>query len=318
MDWFLICAGLALLFFGGETTLRGAVALARILGMSPAVIGLTVVGFGTSAPELFVTVQAGLEGRFGLGVGNVVGSNISNILLILGVGGLVAPLVCDPATLRRDGVVMVAVSLLAVLLGLYGHILRWHGLAMVAGLIVFIGWSWMRDRKTDAAVKLREQEADEFQTLPRSLPVALLLLLFGLAALIGGAEALIHGATGLAIGYGVPESVIGLTLVALGTSLPELAATVVAARRGHADVAVANVMGSCIFNILLILGAAAMVTPIAIPADIAGVDMWVMLAAALLLLPMLFGDFRICRRDAALLLSGYAGYIGYRAARTVL
>ncbi|WP_259782686.1 calcium/sodium antiporter [Aestuariispira ectoiniformans] len=315
MDALLILVGLVLLFVGGEGALRGAIALAKKLGVSPAMIGLTVIGFGTSAPELVVTMQAAIDGQPALAIGNVVGSNISNILLIVGVGGMITPLVCDPKALRRDGLMMQASMVLLVILGMTGKIVFWQGAIMVAVLVGYLAWSYIQDRREGEVADLHEREVDELQNVPDNPAVITLYLLLGLGALVGGARLLVEGAVNIATDFGVPESIIGLTIVALGTSLPELAATIVAASRKHADVAVANVMGSCLFNILSILGLTAMVHPLEIVPDIRQIDMWVMLAASLALVPMLFGDLKICRRDAAILLAGYVIYIGSLATR---
>jgi len=317
MDWFLICTGLALLFFGGEATLRASVSLARLLGVSPAMIGLTVIGFGTSMPELVVTLQASLNDQDGLALGNVIGSNIANIFLILGLAGLLVPLSCAPKMLRRDGLVLLLCAILLCALALSGEILRWQGAAMAGAMLLFVGLSWLQDRREQAAITLREQEAGEVAAISGGLPLVLLVTGLGLAALIGGAHLLVSGAVGIATGYGVPESVIGLTLLALGTSLPELTAALVAARRGHGDVAVANVSGSFIFNSLFILGVTVTVAPLSFTPDLARLDVWVMLASAVLLLALLRGDHRICRRDALLLLVCYSGYCAALAARVL-
>ncbi|WP_181905341.1 calcium/sodium antiporter [Aestuariispira insulae] len=310
MDILFVIGGLILLFFGGEGALRGAIALAKKLCVSPAIIGLTVIGFGTSAPELVVTLQAALDGQPDLAIGNVVGSNISNLLLILGLGGLITPLVCCPKAIRRDGGMMLASMVVLTILGLTGKIVFWQGALMLSTLLVFLSWSYYQDKKKNAASDLHEREMEELQNVPENPLVIGGYLLAGFAGLVFGAHLLVEGAVNIATDFGIPESIIGLTLVALGTSLPELAATVVAAMRKHADVAVANVMGSCMFNVLSILGITAMVEPLTIADDIRQFDIWVMLAASLVLVPMLKGDSKICRRDAIFLVCGYLAYIG--------
>lgn len=315
MDFVFIFAGLVLLFVGGEITLRGAIAMAKKLGVSPAIIGLTVIGFGTSAPELLVTVQAALNDQSALAVGNVVGSNISNILLILGVGGLIYPLVCDPTALRRDGSAMLLAMLLLAGLAMTGMIVFWQGALMLGILICYLTWSYYRDKKEQDVADLHEKEMEEMENVPDNWLVIFFFLILGLAGLVGGAHILVEGAVNIASAYGIPESVIGLTIVALGTSLPELAATAVAAMRRHADVAIGNVIGSCLFNVLSILGITAMIKPLEIAPDIQQIDIWVMVAACLALVPMLFGDYKICRKDAFLLIVGYVVYIGSLAFR---
>ena len=311
MDIFFVVAGLIVLTLGGELALRGAVGMAMKLGVSTAIIGLTVVGFGTSAPELMVTIQAALTERPDLAIGNVVGSNIANILLILGVGGLIAQLSCGAGVVRRDATATLVAVILLVALGWYGTIVAWHGALMVVMLVSYMAWSYHMDRKDMASASLHEREAEETENIPERAAMIGLFLIGGLAGLVGGAHLLVEGATGIARSFGVPESIIGLTLVALGTSLPELAATVIAAARGHTDVAIANVLGSCLFNVLSILGITSMIHPLTIAADIRDIDMWVMLGATILLLPILRRDHCINRLESSLLLTGYVVYIGH-------
>lgn len=309
MDYLFVIAGLAILFVGGEATLRGAIGLAKRLGVSPPVIGLTVIGFGTSAPELVVTVQAALNNQSDLAIGNVVGSNISNILLILGFGGMIWPLVCDRVASRRDVGMMLASMALLVVLGKFGRIEAWQGAIMFAVLLGYIFWSYRSDMASEETASIHEKEADEVSDAPTKMPLVIVLLVSGLIGLVGGAHLLVVGATGIALSYGIPESIIGLTIVAVGTSLPELAATVIAALRHHTDVAVANILGSCTFNILAILGITAMVRPLDIAPDIEAVDMWVMLGSGALLAPLLLARGQIGRASAMMLLAGYVVYI---------
>ncbi len=311
IDIGLVVAGLVVLTLGGELALRGAVGLAMKIGVSPAMIGLTVVGFGTSAPELMVTVQAALADQPDLAVGNVVGSNIANILLILGVGGCITSLTCSAGVVRRDATAMLLSIVLLTVLGWHGIIEAWHGAIMIILLVAYMTWSYFMDKRDVASAALHEREAEETENVPENAVVIAAFLLVGLAGLVGGAHLLVDGATSIARAYGVPESIIGLTLVALGTSLPELAATVVAAVRGHSDVAIANVLGSCLFNVLSILGITALIKPLTISPDIQSIDMWVMLAAAAVVIPMLWKDNRIARLESILLLAGYTTYIGF-------
>jgi len=313
-DLLFTVAGLVILVFAGEATVRGAVGLARILGVSPAMIGLTVVAFGTSAPELVVSVQASLDGAPDIAVGNVVGSNVANILLILGAGALIAPLICDPGVMRRDGTAMVASLALLCVLGVAGTILPWQGAIMVLILIGYVVGSYYLDRRNGTAVaELHAREAEETAGVPDSTTVVLLYLAVGLVGLVGGADLLVGGAVGVARAAGISESVIGLSLVAIGTSLPELAATMVAAWRRHTDVAVANVLGSNLFNVLLILGTASMVAPLPVAPDIAALDLWVMLGAGLLLIPITVTGGHISRAKGIFLLALYAAYIASMA-----
>lgn len=310
-DLLLTALGLGILLLGGEGTLRGAVGLARQLGVSPAMIGLTVVAFGTSAPELVVSLEAALAGAPAIAIGNVIGSNIANIMLILGVGAVIAPLVCDPMAVRRDATAMLGALLLLVGLGFSGQILAWQGALMIMALVAYVFWSYRNDRNNGTPVSdLHAREAEQTGGVPEAMPVVLLYVLLGLAALVGGAHLLVEGAVGLARAAGVSESVIGLSVVAIGTSLPELTATAVAAWRRHTDVAVANVLGSNLFNVLLILGAAALVGPLPISPDFVAVDMWVMLGAGVVLIPIMVTGWHISRTEGAFLLVLYALYVG--------
>jgi len=313
-DIVLTVSGLAILLFSGEATVRGAIGLARLLGVSPAMIGLTVVALGTSAPELVVTLQATLDGAPDIAVGNVVGSNIANVLLILGAAALIAPLIADPGMVRRDGVAMIVALVLLCLLGLGGVIVAWQGILMVLVLVVYVTVSYVLDRRNGTAVaQLHAREAEETTGVPR-LPVAVLLYTAaGLAGLVFGAHLLVDGAVGMARAAGVSESVIGLSLVAVGTSLPELAATMVAAWRRHTDVAIANVLGSNLFNVLLILGVAASVAPLPVAPDIVSIDLWVMLGSGLVLIPIMVTGWHISRAEGVFLLLLYAVYIGSMA-----
>ncbi len=316
IDAVSILIGLIILFAGGEATLRGAVSLARLLGVSTAMIGLTVVGFGTSAPELVVTLRASLGGHPDIGVGNVVGSNIANILLVMGVGALIYPLTCEARAIWRNATMMLIVAILLVLLALNGRVGSIEGGLMVVALCSFLGWSYVRDRRhQSAAGDLHSRELDQTGDLPIGRFRIGFYLIFGLAALVGGAALLVEGATGIARSFGVPESVIGLTLVAIGTSLPEVAATVVAALRRHTDVAIAGILGSNVFNVLGILGIAALVKPLPVADDISSIDIWVMLAASLLILPILATGWRVSRREGAVLLFLWTAYVASMAMR---
>ncbi len=311
----LVAAGLVALTVGGELALRGAVGLAMRLGVSTAIIGLTVVGFGTSAPELMVSIQASLAGTPDIAVGNVVGSNIANILLILGVGAAITVLTCSAGVVRRDATATMAASILLVVLSWRGVIEGWHGALMFGALILYMGWSYHMDRKDMASANLHEREAEETEGAPNAPLLIVAYILIGLVGLVGGAHLLVQGAVDIAREFGVPETVIGLTLIAIGTSLPELAATVVAAMRNHVDVAIGNVLGSCLFNILMIIGVTAMIKPLSVAADIRAIDMWVMLGATAALLVILRRDHKVSRVEAGLLLAAYVIYITMMAFR---
>lgn len=298
-DLFLVAIGLLALLFGGEGLVRGAVSVARRAGLSPLVIGLTLVGFGTSAPELMTSLVAALDGLPGISLGNVVGSNIANTFLILGAAAVIAP-VAAGAVLGRDGYVMIAATALTIAFILSGTVTFWAGAISVAALVAYLGYTLFAGGEADLDVS----------EPPDPLWMGFAYFLGGLVLVVLGANWLVAGASDIARALGVSEAVIGLTIVAIGTSLPELVTAVMAARKGHGDIAVGNVIGSNIFNVLGILGITALVTPLAVPADLLGMTMWVFAAAALapLVLMLAFGVLnRIC---GALLLAVYFGYTG--------
>ena len=310
MTYFLIIAGFALLLFGGESVVRGSVALAQRLGISPLIVGLTIVGFGTSLPEMVVSVNAALVGSPGLAVGNVVGSNIANILLILGVAAIIAPIAVSPGAVKRDLLGMSMVTLVYVGLGMSGQIVFWQGALMLIALMSYIGFTvWHDNKSNDEVAELHREEAAEMGTIPlRTVSIAGIIIV-GLFAVVVGAEWLVTGATTLAMEFGVPEEVIGLTVVAIGTSLPELATSIVAAYRGHSDVCVGNVLGSNLFNLFGITGVTAMFTPLPFSDKIVSFDLWILLAATALIIPFMLSGRRISRLEGSILLVLYVGFI---------
>lgn len=313
MTIFLLVLGLALLLAGAEFLVKGAAGLATRLGISPFLIGLTLVGFGTSSPELVASLEGALQGYPGIAIGNVVGSNIANILLILGISGLVFPLVCDRDALKRDGTMMLIAAAAMVAVCVYGFLSREAGLAFLAALAVYLVYTYRADRKDkDGAGALHAAEA-EFVTSGRRMGVVIELAMAagGLVALVIGASLLVDASVEIATKLGVSESVIGLTLVAVGTSLPELATSVLAAFRKKADIAIGNVIGSNIFNVLGIAGVVAVVKPISIPGDIASFDVWVMVAASVLFMIFAWSGARIGRIEALLLVAGYGAYTAF-------
>jgi len=311
MALFLTFGGLVLLFLGGELLLRGAVVLALRLGLSPMLIGLTIVALATSMPELLVTVTAGLEGVTDVGIGNVVGSNVANILLILGVAALIKPIKVAPRMVVRDTVAMILATAVFIVYALMGKVGFFQGLAMLGVLAIYLCLSYMLEQRRDSGAG--EQEVlEEVGKRPCSMAMALGLVAVGLGGLCLGSQFLIDGAVDLAKAAGVSDTVIGITLVALGTSLPELATSIVAGLRGHSDVAVGNVLGSNIFNILLIVGVLAIITPFFVAPSVVKVDMWIMGAVSLLLLPMLVGCRGIGRFGGVFFLLLYAGFIFYQ------
>ncbi len=301
--------GFVLLFGGGEGLVRGAVAVARRFGLSSLLIGLTIVAAGTSAPELIVSVSAALKGNADIALGNVVGSNIFNVLGVLGISALIAPIVVKPAEVKRDTFVMVAASVALAALAQFG-VIGWPvGLLFVAAIVSYTVYSYRTEIKNKPApsAELHEHEGEEFEG-PSSLWAGVAYIALGLTALVIGSQLLVDGATQIARTFGVPEAVIGLTLVAIGTSLPELATSIAAAFRGHSDVAVGNVVGSNIFNALLIIGTTAIVRPINVAERMAQVDVWVMVTVAVVLVPVLVKRGRIGRLLGLLFTAAYAVY----------
>jgi cation:H+ antiporter len=308
MTLLLLLAGFALLVAGAEALVRGAVRLAGATGLSPLVIGLTVVAYGTSAPEFAASLGAALSGVPDLALGNVIGSNIANVLLILGMTALFAPLVVSRQMVRLDVPIMLAVSLLAFGLAFDGALGRGDGLLLLAGGIAYsLLLVWMGKRKPDDTV------AAEVEPEPLRWGRDLGLILAGLATLVLGARWLVEGAVAIAQLFGMSELVIGLTVVAVGTSLPELATSILAAMRGQRDLAVGNIVGSCIFNLLLVLGATAAIAPGGIPvgSGVLGFDLPVMTAVALACLPIFFTGHCIARWEGALFLGYYVAYTAY-------
>lgn len=313
MSLLFILAGLIALFLGGETLVRGASGLARVMGVSPMLIGLVVVGFGTSAPELTTSISAALQGSPAVAAGNVVGSNIANILLILGASALIAPIAVNRAAFRRDGAVLIVATLGVAGLLAFTAVGRLAGAALVAGLVVYVIASYLADRRGPGpAADLHAAEADLVEPAGKPL-LAALMLAAGLIGVVAGAALLVRGAVSLAEAAGLSEAVIGLTIVAVGTSLPELAASISAARRGASDIALGNIVGSNLFNALGILGATALVQPFASGAGLALANLGVMIGAAVVLIGFAMTGWRIDRREGAILLVAYAAYIAWLA-----
>ncbi len=297
------------MLFCADFVVRGAVRLARKLGLSTLLIGLTVVAFGTSAPEFVTTLTAALAGAPAMAVGNVIGSNIANLLLVLGVAALARPLICTPSAIGRDAVVMLAATLIFIALGFLAGLQLWHGLVLVALLLLYIGHAYRAERRAIVSEAVHVQEAEQVTGVPQGLWTAGLLLAVGLAGILIGADQLVRGGTGIARHFGISEAVIGLTLVALGTSLPEVATAVVASRRNHGDVAIGNILGSNIFNLLGIAGGVAIAAPLPIPAQILSLDIWILLAISVLVLFLLLSGRRLGRPAGLTLVTIYAAYI---------
>ncbi|MEC7815692.1 MAG: calcium/sodium antiporter [Pseudomonadota bacterium] len=305
-----VLVGVVLLTVGGEALIRGSLAAAQRLGISPLLSGLLIVGFGTSAPELVVSIDAALSERPDIAIGNVVGSNIGNILLILGLCALISPLAVKPLVLRRDGVTVVAASILFLLLVGGDALVRSDAAIFLLGLAGYLIWAYWTERSGSApSAGLHIAEGQEVTTLPRTTLWIMLAVVLGLGLLVAGSQVLLRGAVDIATFLGVSEAVIGLTLVAVGTSLPELSISVIAAFRRHADVAIGNILGSNIFNLLGILGISALLQPLPVHERILMFDQWVMLGTSLILLLFLYTGSRLSRVEGGLLLLGYAAYV---------
>jgi len=316
MTFLLLVVGLVLLVIGAEALVRGASRLAVGVGISPVIVGLTIVAFGTSSPELAVSMQAAFSGESDLTVGNVVGSNIFNVLFILGISALVVPLTVAQRLIRIDVPIMVATSALLLLLALNNSIGRLEGLLLVAGLTVYIAFAVyesVRDkRKSDPEFVEEEYEAEFGEKASGSVPRDLLFIVGGLGLLVLGSRWLVDGATEIALDLGLSDLIVGLTIVAAGTSLPEVATSVMAAIKGERDIAVGNVVGSNIFNILAVLGLSSLLSPDQIAVSEAAVrfDLPVMTAVAIACLPV-FLTGRIVRWQGALFLAYYVAYVAY-------
>ncbi len=310
----LLIAGLAILTLGADLLVRGASALALVVGISPLVVGLTVVAYGTSAPELAVSLSAGLNGNPDIAVSNVVGSNIFNILFILGACGLIAPLIVSRQLVSFDVPLMIAASLLAILLGIDGNFGKLDGAILIMGIIVYSGYSILKSRKDEAAKRASSSESPAVASgTAKKVFGQLGLIAVGLVLLVVGSRWFVEGAVEIARAFGISDVVIGLTLVAAGTSLPEVATSIMATIKGERDIAIGNVVGSNIYNILAILGIASVVTPggLNIPPAMIAVDIPVMLLTALVCLPIFFTGYRIERWEAALFFLAYVAYVAF-------
>lgn len=308
MSILVLLAGLVLLAFAGDALVNGSVATARRMHIPPVVIGLTIVAFGTSAPELIVSVEAALSNAPGLAIGNVVGSNISNSLLVLGLPAVFAPIILVEAGIRRSSVFMIAITLTLVALAWDGTLGRAEGLGLFTLLVLYLTYSGIMASNARSS-SLREAAASELPP-EKQLPTLKILLLlgFGIVGLALGGKLTTQGALGVAKMFGLADSTVGLTIVALGTSLPELAAGLAAALRRQTGVVIGNVIGSNIFNILGILGITAMIVPLRIDASILHFDVWVMLAATIAIVPIAFTTRRINRYEGAAMTIAYITY----------
>lgn len=304
--------GLVLLTFGAQILIKGGAALAFRLGLTALVVGLTVISYGTSSPELVVCLQAALNGSGAIAIGNIIGSNICNIALIVGLCSLVTPLTASAQVIRREVPIMIGVSLLLVAVLWDGAVGRLDGTVLVGGLVLYT-WFTVRGARAEKDQLAGEEYDQDYKAGSVGLGRSFALVVAGLVVLIGGSHLFVEGAVEIARAFGVSEAVIGLTVVAIGTSLPELATSLVAALRRHSDVAIGNVVGSNIFNVLGILGITALVQPLD-ATGISRLDLGVMLVTAIALLPLARSGGRVTRLEGAALLAVYVAYTGWRIA----
>jgi len=315
MTLVLFILGFVLLTIGADVLVRGASELAENLGISRLIVGLTVVAFGTSAPELAVNIQSAWANQPDIAIGNVVGSNILNILLVLGVAALIAPLSVHKRLIQWEVPMMIGVSVLLLLLVLDGTLNRWEGLLLSCGIIFYIIFTIKTAREIDEPSQENENENEKKDGKSGALHLItqLIFIIVGLALLVQGSDWLVDGAVVIATYFGVSELIIGLTIISIGTSLPELATVIIGSLRGEQDLVVGNIIGSNLFNILLVLGVTSMIAPggLAVPHAAIVFDMPVMIAAAVACFPIFFTDYLIERWEGALFLTYYAIYATY-------
>ena len=303
-----LIGGLILLLVAGDLLVRGSIALATRLGIPPLVIGLTIVSFGTSAPELFISLDAAFQGAAGISIGNVVGSNITNVLLVLGMPALIRVTQCTETGTRSSTVFMIAVSIVFTALCWQGVLDLTAGIILLSLLGFFLSWTVWTSRK-QKGVPCDLVDDDIMDEAPSNLGLAVLFTLVGIIGLPMGGHLTIEGATDIARSWGVSDAAIGLTVVALGTSLPELVTTMVAAIRNQSAVAIGNVVGSNIFNILAIMGVTATIVPIQVPQQVINFDLWIMLGVSALMLPIALWRMPLTKLKGLSMLAAYAAYI---------
>ena len=316
----LVCLiGFGMLYFGAEWLVKGSSSLAQSLGITPIVIGLTVVAFGTSAPELVVSLVSSIKGKSMIAVGNVVGSNICNIALVLGMAAVFQPIKSDQSVVKRDIPIMLGISLYLLLISLNSTIGRFEGATLFGGIILYTFLNYFFSKResiqeSGEGVLTYETDLEEIKYVT-GRPKQVLLIFVGIMGVVAGAQFVVDSAVKIMQELGVSEKFIGLTIVAFGTSLPELATSVVAAVRKEMDISIGNLVGSNVFNILSVLGAASLVRPIPIPGGFIGSGLWIdylfMIFTSSLPWLMMRKDFTITRKDGLILLSCYFGYLTY-------
>lgn len=303
-NFLLVAAGLAMLYFGAEWLVKGSIAISNKLGVSQLVIGLTVVAFGTSTPELAVSISSAMQGLSDVSLGNVVGSNIVNIGAILGISAIISPIMVSKSVIRKEVPIMIGISFLLLAIVLDGKIDVIDGALLVIGIIVFTGYSY-RSSKKDTDI----EEISVSKVLQKNIfSKSIIFMIAGLLLLTGGSFLTVENTIAIGASFGVSELFMGLTIVAIGTSLPELITSIVAARKGHADLSIGNIVGSNVFNILAILGISSLISGITVSEKIL-VDIGIMLAFSLVLIPIMRSGFSISRKEGILLIAGYIGYV---------
>lgn len=318
-DIISIIVGLALLFFGGEWLVKGSIGISVKLKISAMLVSLVVIGFGTSAPELLVSLKAAYSGVPEIALGNVIGSNIANILLIIGVAAVLFPVKSGAIEVRRNSIVVIIASLILCIMTFIGSINQIGGSLMLLALISYLTWSYFDEKKREllpqanqdfnhASEEYNTHTQDDSPKPPKSLWLSLFFTLSGLAGLAAGAELLVNGSVSIAREYNISEAVIGLTLVAVGTSLPELATAIIASLKKHSDVVIGNVLGSNLFNIFFILGTTSLFKELPLQGRIAEIDVWVAFVVAVILYPVIKSDHIIDRKEGAFFLVLYILY----------
>lgn len=311
IDILMFLGGLVALYFGAEWLVAGASSLAMRFGIAPLIVGLTVVAFGTSAPELLVSLLAVKDQADGVSVGNIIGSNIANIALILGCSALVAPISINKSALMREYPIMLSSGILLVVLAQDLMLSRVDGVILCACMVAFLVYSFVRGRKL-SSMGMDVEPSDEIADPSESSSLKdTLFLSIGIAGLALGAWLLVESAVSMAKSFEVPDLVIGITIVAIGTSLPELATSVVAAYKGQSDISVGNVIGSNIFNVFLVLGVVAMIMPVNVSPLAVKVDLWVMLGVCVIIWPLMRFGLKLTRVNGVFLLIGYVAYMVY-------
>lgn len=303
MDILYVLAGFIILLVAGDILVRGAVGLSLKLGIPALIVSLTIVAFGTSAPELLISVKAALDGSAALALGNIVGSNIANVLLVLGVPALMFGISTEGGSSKQNYIFMMVASVVFVVMGFFGPFTFVKGVVMLVMLVLVLGQAYRHAKPMLAATEdVSDEDISWFKIS--------IMLAIGVIGLPLGANLLVEGAVSIAQHAGIDEAVIGLTMVAIGTSLPELATTVMAAYRKEADVAIGNVIGSNIFNLLGVIGITSLITPLSVPHEFLSFDFWVMLASSLVLAPFIWSGVRLGKLWGGLFLTVYTLYIG--------